>query len=350
MVKRTTVENWGFSCLGMEIDDSGEVVRIFCKTCREFFSQEKEKNAMLSKVKGSKKFINQSNAYIDGTAVVRKCNFEKHLTHKNHKTAALRLKEVLISKSAPAVSTTEEVSSSAVKQTVLHPMIQKISAAQRLQLGRKFQLARLTCANGNLFKLYENFGKFEKDYHGVDLGNGFLTDKAGMEIMKYISISQRIKNIMEPLNENILNYYSVLFDGASSSKCVNEKEPFAIKLCVEGKPIFHVMSLEKPEECNAEGIKESMDNAVSKMKFNFKRSENEIGMCSDGAMVNHSVYNLLRDEFGEQYLSILCLSHKFELSINDAFGSSVLSNNTEKDYIEIYYFFKKSPLRWRLFK
>ena len=73
-------------------------------------------------------------------------------------------------------------------------------------------------------------------------------------------------------------------------------------------------------------------------------------MCSDGAMVNRLVYNLLRDEFSEQYLCILCSSHKFEPSINEAFGSSVLSNDTEKDYINIYYFFKKSPLRWRLFK
>ena len=93
MVKRTTVENWSFSYLGMEIDDSEEVVKIFCKTCRECFSQEKGNKAMLSKVKGSKKFINQSNAYFDGTAVVKKCNFKKHLTNQNHKTAALRLKE-----------------------------------------------------------------------------------------------------------------------------------------------------------------------------------------------------------------------------------------------------------------
>ena len=145
--------------------------------------------------------------------------------------------------------------------------------------------------------------------------------------MKYISISQRIKNITEPLNENILSYCNVLFDSASSCKCVDEKELFVIKLCVEGKPIFHVMSFVEPKECSAEGIKESMDSAVSKMKFNVKRSQKEIGMCSDGAVVNHSVYNLFSDEFGEQYLCILCLSHKFELSINDAFGSSVLSNN-----------------------
>ena len=49
------------------------------------------------------------------------------------------------------------------------------------------------------------------------------------------------------------------------------------------------MSLEEPTESNAEGIKESMDNAVSKMKFNFKQSEKEIGMCGDSTMVNRSV-------------------------------------------------------------
>ena len=44
---------------------------------------------------------------------------------------------------------------------------------------------------------------------------------------------------------------------------------------------------------------------------------------------------------------MLCPLHKFELAINDAFGSSLLNNATEK---EVYYFFKKSPLRWRLLK
>ena len=90
---------------------------------------------MLSKVKGSKEFINQSNAYIDGTAVVKKCNFKKYLTHENHETAALTLKEASISKSAPAVSTTKEVPSNAVKQTLLCIMTQKTLAAQCFQLG-----------------------------------------------------------------------------------------------------------------------------------------------------------------------------------------------------------------------
>ena len=52
----------------MKIDDSGA----------ENFFLKKKKNAMLSNVKGPKKFINQSNAYIDGNAIVKKCNFKKN--------------------------------------------------------------------------------------------------------------------------------------------------------------------------------------------------------------------------------------------------------------------------------
>ena len=51
---------------------------------------------MVKQTTVEKKSIDQSNAYNDVTAAVEKCNFEKHLTHKNHTTAALRLKEASI--------------------------------------------------------------------------------------------------------------------------------------------------------------------------------------------------------------------------------------------------------------
>lgn len=132
MVQRKTVESWGFSSLGFEINEFGEVVKIFCKTCREFYSSEKEKNTMLSKVSGSSKFIDQSNAYIDGTTVIKKNNFEKHLTYENHKKAALRLKELQLaqSKESENVENSESTSSSgAPKQTLIRPMLQKMTAA-----------------------------------------------------------------------------------------------------------------------------------------------------------------------------------------------------------------------------
>ena len=57
-----------------------------------------------------------------------------------------------------------------------------------------------------------------------------------------------------------MDYYSILFDGASSAKYVDEKEPFIMKTCVQGKPTFNVMSSEEPDECNADGINEAMKN------------------------------------------------------------------------------------------
>ena len=352
MVKKKTVEGWGFSCLGYEIDKSGEVMKIFCKPCREFYSLEKEQNELAAKCKGSEKFLEQSNAYVNGTCVIKKVDFEKHLTFENHKKAVLRLREKQLSVSDQLNSAENSPTSArgAPKQSLLRPMLQKMTAAQRLQLGRKLQLAHFTSSNAKSFKSYSNFAAFEKKYHNVDLGNGYLTDKAGAEIVKYISISQQITNITEPLNNDVLHYYSVLLDGASSAKCIDEKELFVMKTCADGQPTFNVMSLEEPEECNAEGIKVAMENSISKMNFNFECRDKEIGMCSDDALVNGAVYNLLVEEFGDHYLSIFCPSHKFELTINDTFGSSLLNNETEKDYTEVYYFFKKSPLHWHLFK
>ena len=141
-------------------------------------------------------------------------------------------------------------------------MIQGITAAKRVQLGRKFQLKHFICTIGKSFKSYETFGAFKKNYHNVDLGSSYLI--SGAEIMKCISLSARFKKITQPLNENITaNYYSILSDGASRAKCVDEKELFIMKTCVQDKLTFNVMSLEEPDECNADGINEAMKNSIN---------------------------------------------------------------------------------------
>ena len=236
-----------------------------------------------------------SSKYVNGTNIIKKANFAKHLLFENHKKATLRCKEKELMAAAAKSTSSEDTqtsSSGVPKQTLLRPMVQKINAAQRLQLGRKFQLAHFTSLNAKSFKTYADFAAFEKQYH------------------------------------NAVHYKNLW----------------------QGQPTFNVISLEEPEECNAQGIKQAMENSLSKMNINFQRKDKEIGMCSDGASVNRAVYNLLVEEFGDHYLLMLCPSHKFELAINDAFGSSLLNNATENDYTEVYYFFKKSPLRWRLFK
>ena len=282
---------------------------------------------------------------------------EKHLQNENHEIAALRFKKNQIlsqvaedTNKSSGNSSQNKSSIGTPKQTLLKLMIQCITSAKRVQLGRKFQLAHFICTMGKSFKSHETFGTFEKNYHNVDLGSSYLTDKAGAKIMKYISLSQRFKKITQPLNENIVHHYSILFDGAGSAKCVDEKELFITKTCVQGKSSFNVLPLEKPDECNPDRINEAMKNSFNKFNFNFKRKNKEIGMCSDGAAVNRAVYDQLIDKLGPQYLSMFCLSHKFELALNDAFQISKLNENSENSYTDINYFFKCSPLRWRLFK
>ena len=201
MVRKKTVENWGFQCLGYELDSEGEVSLIFCKTCREFYSSENEQRNLNAKHK-SKKFADQNNVYIKGTSVVKKVNFEKHLKFEVHVTAALRLQEAeVVNQTSNDVSQKEPCCSTSTvpRQSLLRPLIHRMTAHQHSQLRMKFQLAHFVCSTGKSFKSYLQFAHFEKDYHGVDLGSGYLNGSSASEIMKYIATSTRIKNITEPL-------------------------------------------------------------------------------------------------------------------------------------------------------
>ena len=45
-------------------------------------------------------------------------------------------------------------------------------------------------------------------------------------MVDYLSKSSRIKSITEPLNSGVIKYYSVMNDGSSSTKTMDEKELF----------------------------------------------------------------------------------------------------------------------------
>ena len=189
---------------------------------------------------------------------------------------------------------------------------------------------------------------FEKSVHHVDLGSSYNSDRAAKQIISYISKSIVMTEITEPLNNNAINYYSILNDGSSSAKTTHEKEIFLIKTAV--KETFEVMSLEEPKSCDAEGLKESLTVATGRMNFSFPRSQKELGMCSDGASVNAKLHRLVQEELGSHYSLILSPSHKVELAIGDALILSELNSQCQEDVTNVYYLFKKAPLRWRLFK
>ena len=123
-----------------------------------------------------------------------------------------------------------------------------------------------------------------------------------------------------------------------------------MKSAPTGTPSFSVMSLEEPQETNAQGLKEAMDNSIKKMEIKMPQSQKEIGMCTDRAPINIVMHRLVKNEIGEHYLLILCPNHKVELAVHDGFNASAMNNECEKDLSDIYYLFKRANLRWRLFK
>ena len=92
MVK-LTVQGWGFSCFEYEVNDEGEGNKIICQICHKFYSTEQEQKKSANKYKGLEKFLQQVNAYVNGSSIVKKIIFKKHLQNENHKIAALHLKE-----------------------------------------------------------------------------------------------------------------------------------------------------------------------------------------------------------------------------------------------------------------
>ena len=78
----------------------------------------------------------QVEKFVKGTRVIKKVNFQGHISSEIHGTAALRMKEKALTSSSPTTST---ALAGANNQTTLLPHIRKFTAQQRLQLTRKFQ-------------------------------------------------------------------------------------------------------------------------------------------------------------------------------------------------------------------
>lgn len=57
---------------------------------------------------------------------------------------------------------------------------------------------------------------------------------AGTELVKYLTKSSCMLSITEPINSGAIRYYSIMNDGSSSSKTMDEKELFIIKTAKSG--------------------------------------------------------------------------------------------------------------------
>ena len=139
-------------------------------------------------------------------------------------------------------------------------------------------------------------------------------------------------------------------DGSSSAKTMDEKELFFNKNCSLWYFNFSIMNLEEVKDADVEGLKVALQKSLEKLSLTKERKLQEICMCTDGAPVNVRMHELVKEEFGDHHQLILCPAHKLELAIHDAFKTVPLNAECENDSVNIYYFFKRANLKWRLLK
>ena len=155
-----------------------------------------------------------------------------------HAKTALRLKD------QNGGTEAEKVAAATTSQKTIVQYSQDINKSQKRALIKKFQLVHFLTVHNMPSHFYQELVHFEKDYHNVQLGSGYLSKDAAQEILQYISNSILEEKVTLPLNSGKRCYFSLLFDGSSSVKTMDEKELYVIKTCANGIPQFEVLALE----------------------------------------------------------------------------------------------------------
>ena len=229
--------------------------------------------------------------------------------------------------------------SSGSTQTSIVTHATNATRENRKQLVTKFQLCHFLTVKNKSFQFYQDMVRFEKDVHKVGLGTVYLNRQSGTEMISYLSKAIVMENITELLNKGEQKYYSLLFDGSSSAKAINEKEVYVIKTCDSGEPRFDVLALEQPDDAGAAGLKVAPDKAISKGSFSFDCRSTEIGLGSDGTNRSKALYCFEKDEIGGHFILILCLCYKLELAIHAAFEkNSKLNEDAEELFVQVCQF------------
>ena len=265
------------------------------------------------------------------------CEDASDQSQDHHTTAVNRLREKTKATSGQQI-VAKSLSRNQEKAIVEHARI--LSKTEKAQLIKKFQLVQFLTVNNKSLNLYQELVCFEKEVYKVDVGTGYLNKTAAQEILFFLSKSMITENITEPLNSGDRTYFSLLTNGSYSAKTMEEKELYVIKTCDKGKPRFDVLALEQPDDAGTKDLKESLDNAVEKANFSIDRKTHEIGLGSDGTNTNKVLHKLEKKETGDWLIQILCLSHKLELVIYDAFKQSKLNRDAEEQLELVYYLFK----------
>lgn len=145
-----------------------------------------------------------------------------------------------------------------------------------------------------------------------------------------------------------------MVDGSTDSSNAEKELIYILYLDPEtGKQRIRFFSLRKVEHATAEGLLETIKNALQEHGIPSLK-EHIVGLGADGASVNFGVRGglatLMKNEGIDWLVPVHCVSHKLELAIADALKPTTVFSEINDMIVKVYYLYKNSPKKMRQLK
>lgn len=326
LVKTSTVIGWKLDYLDITTTECGMFVeKLKCKYCCSYPELVKA---------FANPGDNNSNIYIEGTTVIKKCNAENHAKNKGHIKAREKYNAIHADITPVGQSIKDVVSS--------------MNKNENEKIKKLFDISYYLAKEELPFTLFPAQIELEKR-HGVDLGITYTNAKACKTFTMFIAETLK-DDLLAILKE--IRYVSFLTDG-STDRSQKEKELIYLKYLRNGKPLVTFASIMDLQSSTAEGVKNALKNMFEKELDYVEWKSHIVAGGADGASVNFGpksgLMKIIRDEV-PWLVSIHCVAHRLELAVKDSLETTSSWKEIEDMLLSIHSHFQKSPKRWRDFQ
>ena len=145
-------------------------------------------------------------------------------------------------------------------------------------------------------------------------------------------------------------YYSLLTDGSTEVAVIEEELVYVLYVNSGGCPIVKFLSIESPKHTNANGLKEAIKLAFSRIGL-VEFTSKLYGFNVDGVSGNTGIHRGLAALLCENapWLAVVhCFNHRFELAIKDSLAGTFFDEIDTFLVTVLYLYQKSSKHLWEL--
>ena len=230
----------------------------------------------------------------------------------------------------------------------------------------KFETAYFVAKQELPLSKYKEILNNEK-FHGVDIGNSYMTDVKPGEFIDFIAANLKSKLCKDLATANL---FSVLCDGSTDSAVIEEeiiyvsyfdpnppgKDEVAVKtefldiqpLTSQSANGVHKAIVDSIEDLNI--INDKHGFAEEKYFSETSKCKRIVGFTSDGVSVNRgenaSVKTLLR-ETSPWVVFTWCIAHRLELAVKDSLSNERGFKEIDEMLLRLCYLYHKAPKKLR---